>query len=349
MKRANGTGSIVKLSGNRRRPYCVRISERDRHGHIIQRAVSYHAKASEAQAALDELNARRDQGLKINMDKFSMTWGQAYDLWSARKFGTAGPSSVASYRASWRRVGVLASRKARDITIDDLQRIIDQDEADGLSMSSIDNDHILMRALYRYLLERDVVAKDYSAFVELPRVEAKHEKGALDDLQLHKLEKLAAAGVPWADTVLILCYTGMRINEFLALTPFCYDRDSHCITGGSKTDAGRDRIIPVHPKIQPYLDRWLADGCDTIIHRDAKPVRAHWYRKHPFRAIMEQIGADGATPHWCRHTFISRARMAGVDELAIKRIVGHSTKGDVTAGYTHLDSTWLAGELAKIA
>ena len=349
MKRANGTGSIVKLSGNRRRPYCVRIAERDSHGHIIQRTISYHAKASEAQAALDELNAQRDQGLKINMDKFAMTWGQAYDLWSERKYKTAGSASVASYRASWGRVGVLAAKRARDITIDDLQRVIDKDKEDGLSMSSISNDHILMRALYKYLMERDVVSKDYSAFVELPRVAAKHEKGAFDDLQIRKLEKLADAGVPWSDTVLILCYTGLRINELLALTPFAYDRNTHCITGGSKTDAGKDRVIPVHSKIRPYLERWLADGYATIIHRDGERVKDYWYREHPFREIMDQIGASGATPHWCRHTFISRARMAGMDELAIKRIVGHSTKGDVTAGYTHLDSEWLASELSKIA
>ena len=37
MKRANGSGSIVKLSGNRRRPYMVRVSARDEYGHIVQR------------------------------------------------------------------------------------------------------------------------------------------------------------------------------------------------------------------------------------------------------------------------------------------------------------------------
>ena len=33
MRRANGTGSIVKLSGNRRRPYLVKISARDKDGY----------------------------------------------------------------------------------------------------------------------------------------------------------------------------------------------------------------------------------------------------------------------------------------------------------------------------
>ena len=53
MRRANGTGSVVKLSGNRRRPWAVRIPVRDSRGRVRQRYLSYHAKAAEAQAALD--------------------------------------------------------------------------------------------------------------------------------------------------------------------------------------------------------------------------------------------------------------------------------------------------------
>ena len=47
MRRANGTGTVVKLSGNRRRPYAVRVSVRDKYGRLVQKAVSYHAKLSE--------------------------------------------------------------------------------------------------------------------------------------------------------------------------------------------------------------------------------------------------------------------------------------------------------------
>mgnify|MGYP001152927655 FL=1 len=53
MRRANGTGSVVKLSGNRRRPYLVKISARDKDGYVRQVALSYHAKLQEAQEALE--------------------------------------------------------------------------------------------------------------------------------------------------------------------------------------------------------------------------------------------------------------------------------------------------------
>lgn len=95
------------------------------------------------------------------------------------------------------------------------------------------------------------MGKDYSAYLDIPSVDPKRKKGAFTDLQMAKLEKLAAEGFPWADTVLMLCYTGFRISEFLALTRFSYNQAENYLQGGTKTRAGKDRIVPVHPKIAP--------------------------------------------------------------------------------------------------
>ena len=56
MKRANGTGTVVKLSGPRRRPWAVRVSVRDPAGHIVQRVLGCYEKSAEAQAALEAYN-----------------------------------------------------------------------------------------------------------------------------------------------------------------------------------------------------------------------------------------------------------------------------------------------------
>ena len=63
MKRANGTGSIVRLSGRRRRPWAVRISCRGEDGRTVQRLISYHARASDAQDALEDYNRRTPRGI----------------------------------------------------------------------------------------------------------------------------------------------------------------------------------------------------------------------------------------------------------------------------------------------
>lgn len=101
MKRANGSGSIVKLSGNRRRPYMVRVSARDEYGHIVQRALSYHEKAADAQAALDEYNRNRLEGKAPTADRMNVTLQQVFDGWNARTYRKLNPKSIAAHNSAW--------------------------------------------------------------------------------------------------------------------------------------------------------------------------------------------------------------------------------------------------------
>ena len=101
MRRANGTGTIVKLSGNRRRPYAVRVSEKDKYGQIVQKAIGYFATAREAQEALDEHNRLKALGLAPAINQMSMTVGQVYEAWSARAFAKIGPDALHNYTSSW--------------------------------------------------------------------------------------------------------------------------------------------------------------------------------------------------------------------------------------------------------
>lgn len=147
----------------------------------------------------------------------------------------------------------------RSVTLDEWQAILDEGEDEGRSQSSINNDAILIRALHAYAMKRDIIGKDYSRYLDIPTVDIKVKKGALNDLQLAKLEELARAGFPGASEAMVLCYTGLRISEFLSLTPFAYrSEDGGYLQCGVKSAAGRDRIIPIHPKISAYVQQWLS-------------------------------------------------------------------------------------------
>lgn len=346
MKRANGTGSIVNLGPNRRRRYAVRVSYVDREGLWKQRYLSYHRTAKEAQEALD-LYLQKEAHTSSSL---AVTWSDIYEQWSARKYPKAGKNSIATYKASWKRLSVLSGKPMTMVTVDDLQRIIDQDEQDSLSQSSIEKDLVLMRALFKYAMERDIVSKDCSVFVELPTVGPKYAKGAFTEDQIADLSSLASSGFPWADTVLMLCYTGFRISEFLTLAAEDYheENDIAYLRGGSKTEAGRNRIVPIHPKIKPYLLNRLKQNGDRIIcHEDGRKIRPEYYRGSCFAPIVKQLGAPSATPHWCRHTAASRMKSAHLDDLAIRRILGHSDKS-ITDHYTHVDVAFLAQEILKL-
>lgn len=350
MKRPNGSGTVVKLNGIRRRPFVVRVATRDRHGYVVQKPLGYYATTPEAYAALDDYNAKKKQGLAPQSDKLSMTLGQVYEAWSAREYAKEDhAASIRSHKASWGRLSALSDIRMRELSSDHLQCIIDEDMRSGASKSKMNNDKFLMKALFRYAMERDIVMKDYSAFVEVPAVGPKYEKGVIDDLKLSQLETWAAHGDPWADTVLMLCYTGFRISELLYLAPSHYNRKEEYLQYGIKTAAGRGRIMPVHPKIKPYLERRLAQGGETILC-SAKGRRLSYstYCAKIFNPLMERLGLPDATPHWCRHTFASRLYSAGVDELLRHRLLGHSDK-NVTSNYTHTNLAQLTEAIRKLA
>lgn len=102
----------------------------------------------------------------------------------------------------------------------------------------------------------------------------------------------------------------------------------------SKTQAGI-RIIPIHPRIMPFIQaRMMRPGLTLIADNDG---RAYNYSRYVvlWRRIMQQIHAAGHTTHDCRHTVATLLDNAGANENAKRRILGHAG-GDVTDRvYTH--------------
>lgn len=118
MKRANGTGSIVKLPGNRRRPYAVKVSGRNQYGHIVQKVLSYHAKAADAQAALEKYRNEKAAGTAPSVDSMDITVEEVFEKWKAREYRKLKPASIASHNAAWnKRVSRYAGRKMRSMTL----------------------------------------------------------------------------------------------------------------------------------------------------------------------------------------------------------------------------------------
>lgn len=84
----------------------------------------------------------------------------------------------------------------------------------------------------------------------------KKEKEIFSDSDIAKLE---ADGSDAAKIVLMLVYTGMRIGELFALP--VEDCHETYVVGGEKTDAGRNRVIPIRPEGRGYF-RYFAQQAD---------------------------------------------------------------------------------------
>lgn len=94
--------------------------------------------------------------------------------------------------------------------------------------------------------------------------------------------------------------------------------------------------MPIHPKIQPYIQHWMAASGPRLIHRDGRPIAVNYYRRELYYPALERAGIKRhLTPHATRHTFASLLHRAGVDPKAAQDLLGHSDYATTANIYTH--------------
>jgi integrase len=130
-----------------------------------------------------------------------------------------------------------------------------------------------------------------------------------------------------------MIYTGFRVGEMLKLTVNDVDFKNAVITGGLKTDAGKNRTVPIHNKILPFLMEWRKNKAGNTKLID---ITYGKYRQI-FIEIMDKLQIENKTPHSCRHTFATRMAQAGADVNALKSIIGHSSYSTTADVYTHMN------------
>ena len=271
---------------------------------------------------------------------------EIYDLWfkgKSRKVKT-----MHMYEYAWGHLSSLKDSPIAEIKAVHLQRVIDKASDAGLAYNTISSIKTLAGQLYKYALKNDIVKKDYSEYIEMPKAD-KTSKEIFTDLEIKKLHELADTD-PYITPILIMIYTGLRITELMELTRFNVDLENMVITGGIKTEAGRDRVIPIHPKIQEYIRYWYnLNGERLILSSTGKPMTSHNYRNRYVHRLLSEHGfRDNLTPHSCRHTFASKLAVAGVDTLHIQKLIGHADYAMTANVYSHLDVEELKESIFKM-
>ena len=102
----------------------------------------------------------------------------------------------------------------------------------------------LLNQIYRYALEYDILQKDYSKFCKITKEDDEHGV----PFTMNDINQLwtAAGSVPYADTILIMIYSGWRIGELLTLEEI--NLKEGYFRGSIKTRASKHRLYPFIPK-----------------------------------------------------------------------------------------------------
>ena len=342
------------MPGRRRKPWCARITtgwkktiaKRGKHkGKKVPRQIYQIIGYFETkQEGIDALALHRIDPVS---PKANIILEELYEEWSAAKYKSGiSRDTINNYKAAWKHVDKLKSAKFKDLRTAHWQKVIDE-KKEVLGHSSLKKIKSLTTLLYNYALKNDIVKKNYAEFIELPRY-SKQEKQIFSDLDIQKMFKNADT-VPWVDTILIMIYTGMRISEMLQLTKFNVDLKKQIITGGIKTEAGKDRVIPINKKIMTYIKKWYEKNGQALICReDGSKMSAKYYREKYYYPALEALEIQKLTPHACRHTFASLMAAANVDPLYTQRIIGHADYAFTANEYTHPEIKELKKAINKI-
>lgn len=263
--------------------------------------------------------------------KKSLSWAAMYDAWQPTH--RAGKSTMDCYAAAENYFRPIWMLPFDQIDIDDLQDCLDECPK---GKRTRENMKALAGLLYKYAIPRHMATLNLAQYL----IVGGGDVGAKTALPDHALEVLrCAVGHVWgADYVISQCYLGFRPSELLALDAKNYDRKERAFTGGAKTDAGRDRVVTVSPKIQPIIDHLTKDKIagPVFCGPGGQPMSIEQYRAMFYRVLDECgienpiEGPEGAkrhryTPHSCRHTFATlMKRVPGADKDKLE-LIGHTS------------------------
>ncbi len=324
MRNPNGYGSVVRLSGNRRKPYAVRKTMGfDGRGYPVYLNIGYVSTREEGMIMLAEYNKN-----PWDVQSNKTTLDELYELWKEKRMSKLGASNANSLRSAYKHCKKYGSMRYVEIKAYHMQDCIDDCKSPTMQK--------VVRSLWVHLdklaMELDLISKEYSGLLTVVAYEQSTEKVPFRDEEVRDLW-LYKEDV-WRDVALFMLYTGFRIAEALSIKVENVDLKEGVIVGGMKTKAGKNRTVPIHHAIAEMVAKYagLSKSGYLFEHRD-RQITYDTYRRR-WDIIMNDLNMHH-TPHDCRHTIRTKMDAAGGNETCIDRIMGHSSKSIGERVYTH--------------
>lgn len=364
----NGFGQISEIKNrNLRNPFRAMVTVgKTSDGRPICKPLkpeSYFATYNDAYAALVEYNKNPyDLGTAITMQELYDKWLPEYEktVKSTKAVTSAWPYCSAVYKM---RVMDIRARHVKGCMEEGVATVRGREQHPTATMKN--QIKSMFNMMLDYALEYELVDRNYSrtfnlteeTVKEIQKVKKGHIAFTDDEMELlwnHIDEK---HGI---DILLIQCYSGWRPQELGLLKLKDVDLENWTFQGGMKTDAGENRVVPIYSRIRdlvlkkyreaeaigsPYLLNWADPN-----NRNKKNFELTYARyQKAFERIRDELKLNPEhRPHDGRTHFVTMAKRYGVDEYAIKYMVGHKISDITEKVYTRREFAWLREEIEKI-
>lgn len=327
LKRANGTGTVYKLQGRRTRPWVAAKNK------VV---IGYYEKKTDALEALERLSG------KSLTERYNMTFADVYEEWKKEHFKTIGKDGKKSYKMAYVIFKSLHNEKFRSLRTGDFQAVMDQHL--HKSYSTVSKYKQLLTQMSQWAIREEICTTNFAKFVRLNE-NAQKEKEIFTE---EEIQKLTEDGSECARIVLMLIYTGMRIGELLSLPLADYYGDY--VIGGEKTEAGRNRIIPIRPEGKAHFAYFASQATgDLLLSGYTGHHTIDNFRRLDYYPLLQRLSIQKKSPHSTRHTYTSWAVKNGIAPEVLQKVLGHKNYSTTVNIYTHLDAETLVSAITSIS
>lgn len=354
-RRPKGSGSVYqKKDEGRVRSWVARSGN----GEMIG---SFETSA-EAILALDDYNAKH-----TSVARLRYTFGDVYGKWKELHYKDIGPKGRDSYERAFAKASELHKRPMRELKTEDYQAVITALADAGKSRSMCEKQRQLFSQLCKWAMQNDIITINYAEGLRLPAPSPKKERTLTDD-ELNKIKAVAddnSKGNRFrqvAQFAMVLTYTGMRIDELLSMRRDDVHLNEGYMIGGEKTDAGRQRVIPILEPIRMIVAEWMLCSLDSefLLPTSTGRKKNADTVEHSFRRLMivlginpdpEKVGrkdmGELITPHSLRRTAATRLVEGKAEPTAVQAILGHADFSTTADYYTSHNVEYLTEEMKK--
>ncbi len=369
----NGFGRITEIKGrNLRNPYraMVTVGKTPTGGLICKplKPTAYFPTYNDAYTALVEYH-KNPYDLEPDI-----TVQELFEKWTDDTLKNATVSYMRTVQSAWAYCTSVYNMRAKDIRarhikgcMEDGFRIETRGKRKGEKIHASPHTKARIKSLFNtmldYALEYEIISMNYARTFEISEnliVDMEKSKKQHFPFSEEEMKTLweNVERVKFVDWVLIQCYMGWRPQELAILRLDEINLDKWYMQAGMKTDAGKQRIVPIHQKIRGIVkknyDFALSIGSEYLINDKGQTHSGSWkmtYDKYAnrFKKVINQLNLNpDHRAHDPRTTFVTKAKRAGVDEYALKAMIGHSIQDITESVYTMRDLEWLRTDLEKI-
>lgn len=328
----HGYGSVTPLKGRRSKKFMVRLPlTHDMNGNSFREVLGYYKTYNEG---YDALMAYHSNPFKIELK--DITFSKGYELWLYEKEHPLDPetalsdSSLNCYKAAYNWTTPIQFELMKDINKLDIINLLKKCTKGPNTKKYI---KMLISQVFDFVIDLNgPVTKNPAKSIKMTSSAKsdKHKPFTEDEIDI----LWSNLHIPFVKEILISIYTSQRPQEMIKMHKSKFLFEENYFRNGIKTKAGINRIIPIHPRIRPFLLDLYNNTDDYLIYNRPRIAMRYEYYADCFEAAMKKLNMDHL-PHDCRHTFATLADYYNMNSICKKMILGHAQLNVTDGVYTH--------------